>query len=205
MNRSLTSQGEFPIGHRNYGENDGTKTTSVLCDEPEQFVLATKRGKTSWIPSKQAPSVVLTLFLERAFSFSFFFSRAWNSETSSVRAPRYSPLFHVDIVVSLSTWLRAKPMAPVCQGASRRRQPFVKGITLGPFSPPRNIKIPTYLRRAWRANRLRCTYFSHVCTVARGARDFFVFSKIPSASRCTFISLSRNAIQHLLRSTMIFD
>lgn len=37
--------------HRNYGENEGTKATSVPRDGPGQFVLATKRGETSWSES----------------------------------------------------------------------------------------------------------------------------------------------------------
>lgn len=46
-------------GHCNYGENEGTKATFVLCDVPEQFVLATKRGKTSW--RRSSSSVILPL------------------------------------------------------------------------------------------------------------------------------------------------
>jgi len=45
-------------------------------------------------------------------------------------------------------------MAPVCQAASRRRRPFVKGITLGPSPSPRNIKIPAHLRARAHAHAL---------------------------------------------------
>lgn len=164
--------------------------------------MATKRSKTSWISSSKLRR---SLFLVDGFLL--FFSRACIARRS-VRGSRYSRFSSNSRLgrPCLRSSAR-KPMAPVCQGASRRRQPFVKGITLSPFSLPRNIKIPTYLRRAWRVNRLRCTYFSHVCTVARG-RDFFVPSE--NTPPPMHISLSRGTrynqvlIKHLLR-TLTFD
>lgn len=117
----------------------------------EQFVSATKRGETAWIRSSRSlfPSAEGEIF--RIFP---------SSSACFVRKPR-----------------GARTMAPVCQEASGSRQPFVKGITSSPVSsPPRNIKIPTYLRRAWRrAPRRRpgflacfaCTFFSLRSTLSR--------------------------------------
>lgn len=80
----------------------------------------------------------------------------FDPEGTALPSPRwrakYSPhlFFLVRSFRSKAARAAARTMAPVCQEASGSRQPFVKGITssLVP-SPPRNIKIPTYLRRAW--------------------------------------------------------
>lgn len=72
-------------------------------------------------------------------------------DPDSASLPRNTPLdlFLLHVRLFRSKAAPRETMAPVCQEASGSRHPFVKGIT----SPPRNIKIPTYLRRAWHHHR----------------------------------------------------
>lgn len=122
------NQAAVYVGHCNYGESEGTKATSVLRDETEQFVLATKRGKTSW---SRSSGTSLFLSWEAFFLMPALFARS--IARRFVRATRGGSFSLFVDVAHPRLYSAAKPMAPVCQEASRRRHPFVKGITPGPF------------------------------------------------------------------------
>lgn len=135
---------------RNESDVRSVRRTRAICfgDKARQNFLDLVQQAPSFYPS----SSLMALFRS-------------SLARTSVRAPRYSPLFHVDIVVLVYVAL-CETDGPCLSRGITEEATVCQGDYTRPFLAPRNIKIPTYLRRAWRANRLRCTYFSHVCTVA---------------------------------------
>lgn len=119
------------MAKRSTPEGESIAATAIMAKTTS---CATKPSNLFWrqsaaklLGSRPASSAVLSPSCSLT---AFSYSSLVHSETFRSRCAILASLPTVDTVVLVYV---AKPMAPVCQGASRRRQPFVKGITLGPF------------------------------------------------------------------------